>query len=226
MTLAGSPKPSYASFLRFIGSTALPDGGGDSCPLPGGSAVLTTVPATTILSTPGHTRNTRRAIVTVGSDETGVHFQCSLDGGPWLTCRSPVNVASTREGEHKIRIRAIDSQGNVDPTPASASWLVDLTPPDTVITTGGPYRLHVRRLTIRFAGSDAGGIRSFQCRVDHAGWKACRSPYTTPKLRPGRHTVYVRAYDRAGNVDRSPAQTTVAAANMMSKGNSSACRVA
>jgi hypothetical protein len=209
LTLGGSPKPSYASFLRFIGSGPLPDGGGDSCSLPGGSTGLTATPTTTILSTPVYTNNTRRAIVTFRSDEAGAHFQCSLDRGPWLACRSPFNAASARPGRHEIRVRAIDSQGNVDPTPASASWLLDLTRPDTVITTRRPYRLHRRRLTISFAGIDAGGIRSFQCRVDHARWKACRSPHTTRILRPGRHTLYVRAFDRAGNVDRSPARVTV-----------------
>jgi hypothetical protein len=212
LTLDGSPKPSYASFLRFIGSSPLPDGGGNSCPLPGGATVLTTTPATTILSTPGDTNNTRRAIVTFRSNESAAHFQCSLDGGRWLACRSPFNAGSAREGQHEIRVRAIDSQGNVDPTPASATWLVDLTPPDTVITTRRPYRLRGGRLTISFVGSDAVGIRSFQCRVGRARWKACRSPYTTPILRPGRHTVAVRARDRAGNIDRSPARATVVVA--------------
>ena len=110
--------------------------------------------------------------------------------------------------KRQIQVRAIDSQGNIDPTPASASWLVDLTPPDTVITQRRTVRSRRHRLRISFIGVDAGGIGSFQCRVDRRRWTVCASPYTTPRLRSGRHTVYVRAIDRAGNVDHSPAYAT------------------
>lgn len=36
-------------------------------------------------------------------------------------------------------------------------------------------------------------------------WRKCRSHYRTPKLRRSRYKLDVRAVDRDGNVDRSPA---------------------
>jgi hypothetical protein len=39
------------------------------------------------------------------------------------------------EGLHKFYVRAIDSEGNIDLTPADYSWIIDTTPPDTTITS-------------------------------------------------------------------------------------------
>ena len=49
-------------------------------------------------------------------------------------CTSPENYTAT-EGQRLFEVRAIDAVGNVDPTPASYTWVVDLTPPVVTITT-------------------------------------------------------------------------------------------
>jgi hypothetical protein len=41
--------------------------------------------------------------------------------------------------------------------------------------------------------------------MDGGEWKACASGWTAPRLRPGKHTFEVRARDRAGWNDWSPA---------------------
>jgi len=100
----------------------------------------------------------------------------------------------------------------MNPTPASVTWLVDLTPPDTIITSAvavaSPARSRrpVRAVRATFTGTDAGGVASFQCRVDQRPWQVCASPFTTAALTTGHHVVSVRAIDRAGNVDPSPAR--------------------
>jgi hypothetical protein len=60
-----------------------------------------------------------------------------------------------------------------------------------------------RTPTFRF-GSDEPGS-TFQCRVDAKAFRACRSPFTTKRLKLGRHTVKVRARDESGKLDPSPA---------------------
>jgi hypothetical protein len=60
-------------------------------------------------------------------------FECSVDGGPFSACRSHHRV-EIGEGGHVFRVRAIDSAGNVDPSPAERSWFVDFTPPDAEIS--------------------------------------------------------------------------------------------
>jgi hypothetical protein len=204
----GSAKPAYATFLQFLGSSP-PGAAVAGCPLPGGYTLDITDPLPRILSAPLATRDTTRAIVTFTASEkglavAGMHYQCSLDETPWTACSSPLNVASTREGQHTLLVQAIDPEGNVDATPAQVSWLVDLTAPDTVISSRARHA-HRGVLRVSFSGVDAGGVARFQCRVDGGAWRRCRSPYRTRRLARGVHVVEVRAIDRAGNVDPSPA---------------------
>ena len=57
--------------------------------------------------------------------------------------------------------------------------------------------------TFRFASSEPGS--SFACKLDTQRSRACTSPKTYRKLKPGKHVFRVRARDRAGNVDATPA---------------------
>lgn len=47
---------------------------------------------------------------------------------PPCLSRLPFFIAwtqTTQEGRHEIRVRAVDSAGNADPSPAMYSWIVD-----------------------------------------------------------------------------------------------------
>ena len=102
-------------------------------------------------------------------------------------------------------MRATDGTGNVDPTPASFTWVVDTTAPDTTIT-GNPPAVTGPSASFTFTGSDAGsGVASFQCQLDGGGFAACTSPQSYSSLANGRHSFQVRAVDAAGNVDSMPA---------------------
>jgi hypothetical protein len=56
--------------------------------------------------------------------ERGARFQCKLDARRYRRCRSPFTTARLAFGPHRFRVRAIDSQGQVDPTPASYRFRV------------------------------------------------------------------------------------------------------
>ena len=75
-------------------------------------------------------------------------------------------------------------------------------PPDTKITTKPPASTHDRTPTIKFSSSVAGS--SFQCSVDAKPFKACRSPFTAPSLKPGRHRIRVKA-TASGLIEQAPA---------------------
>ncbi|HET8813551.1 MAG TPA: hypothetical protein VFM51_01175 [Solirubrobacterales bacterium] len=51
-------------------------------------------------------------------------FQCKLDRGPFRSCRSPSTTRPLALGPHRFRVRAIGSQGNADPSPASYRFRV------------------------------------------------------------------------------------------------------
>jgi hypothetical protein len=54
-------------------------------------------------------------------------YQCSIDGLPAALCKSPVSVFNNNNqasGNHTFQVRAIDTSGNVDPSPAIFTWII------------------------------------------------------------------------------------------------------
>jgi hypothetical protein len=195
------------------GATAGYDGvtDGDAATILYCTAANTTLD-TTIASAPATLTNVAAATFTFTSvPATGVTFQCILDGNEtdsWTTtqCSSPYTTPALAGGTHVIYVRSKDAVGNVDTTPASYTWTVDLTRPDTTIVTNPDNPSNSPTGGFTFSGSDTGGgAVTFECRIDTTTtWTACLSPYTTPALTDGSHTLYVRAVDAAGNVDATP----------------------
>jgi hypothetical protein len=107
------------------------------------------------------------------------------------------------EGGHTFQVKAVDPAGNVDATPASHGWTIDLTAPETTIDSAPVDGTTDTSATFLFSSSDPGS--SFECSLDAAPFTACSSPETYTGLEPGSHTFAVRATDPAGNVDPSPA---------------------
>src|SRR4051812_49069690 len=79
-------------------------------------------------------------------------------------------------------------------------------PPDTKVT-GASIKKRKRSATLSFVA--LGAATGFQCALSRNGaaaaFSACRSPATFTKLKPGRYTFRVRAFN-AGGVDATPAQ--------------------
>lgn len=78
--------------------------------------------------------------------------------------------------------------------------------PNTVITKKPRRTTKARKATIAFKSTKGGS--TFQCKVDKKGWKSCTSPLRLKRLKPGKHTVLVRAIDNAGHKDPTPAKVT------------------
>ncbi len=74
-----------------------------------------------------------RATFSFQSIPTGATFRCTLDGGAAAPCVSPVTYTGLTAGAHTLAVAASNGQGT-DPTPATAHWTVDTTPPS--IPTG------------------------------------------------------------------------------------------
>ena len=56
------------------------------------------------------------------SNEPGSQFECSLDNGGFVGCVSGQSFGGLAVGAHSLEVRAIDSAGNTDPTPARFEW--------------------------------------------------------------------------------------------------------
>lgn len=129
-------------------------------------------------------------------------FECSLDRAAYTVCASPTTYDSLVEGTHSFAVRAKDTNGT-DPSPATRSWRVDLTAPDTTITSGPNGTVLSRTATFAFAANEPVG--SFTCHLDAQPWGPCTSPQSYAGLDDGPHTFEVAATDQAGNSDATPA---------------------
>ena len=137
------------------------------------------------------------------ASEPGASFQCKVDAGSFTDCTSPRTLGPLPNGPHTFAVRARDAAGNQDASPASASFVVDTTPPQTVITSGPPASSTDGTPTFAFQASEGGA--KLECSLDGSGFSACTSPSTFGPLPAGQHGFAVRARDAAGNVDASPA---------------------
>ncbi len=139
-----------------------------------------------------------------GTDATSgvASFECRVDGVSWTACTSPTTFGSAfSDGAHTFEVRAIDSAGNVDVTPALHAWTVDATLPTISIDVQPPDPDTDQTPTFEFSGTDGGsGVDHFECQIDGGGWSTCTSPYTTGTLSYANHTFEVRSHDAAGNI--------------------------
>ncbi|HEU5105936.1 MAG TPA: right-handed parallel beta-helix repeat-containing protein [Solirubrobacterales bacterium] len=80
----------------------------------------------------------------------------------------------------------------------------DVTPPETKILKAPLKKTKKTTAKFKFSSSEAGS--TFECKLDRKPFKKCASPKKYKKLKPGKHVFKVRAIDKAGNVDPTPAK--------------------
>jgi len=134
-------------------------------------------------------------------------FECELDGAGFGSCSSPESYSALAEGSHTFKVRASDEAGNTDATPASYTWFVDTTAPDTTITAHPSNPSGSSSASFSFGGTDnhsAAGALTFRCELDGGGFGSCSSPKSYSGLGDGSHTFKVKATDEAGNTDATP----------------------
>lgn len=182
------------------------------------SVADTTPPQTKIDASPSNPSSSQDATFTYESNEPGSSFECALDGASFSPCAATgITYPGLANGPHSFQVRAIDPSANVDPTPAGYSWSVSTAPPavppvplapapvapQTLLTKKPPPKTRDRTPTFRFRADLAGA--SFECKLDRGRFQPCRSPLTTKPLRPGPHSLAVRAV-AAGLADPTPAR--------------------
>src|SRR5262249_13022571 len=83
----------------------------------------------------GRTNNRTPTFVARASDSTA-HLECRVAGDPaqstFVPCAATTQVRSLADGDYRFEARAVSAAGISDPTPATRSFTVDGTPPDTI----------------------------------------------------------------------------------------------
>jgi hypothetical protein len=79
----------------------------------------------------------------------------------------------------------------------------DIDPADTALTVGPPALSGLASGSFGFSSSETNS--SFECSLDAAPFAVCASPFEFLNLADGSHSFSVRAIDKTGNVDDTPA---------------------
>src|SRR5204862_46126 len=166
----------------------------------------TTPPDTTITAAPPARSTSSSAGVSCTATEAGSTFACQLDASAFAPCVSPLSYSGLADGSHSFQVRVTDPAGNTDPTPASYTWTVDTTPPDTTITAAPPARSTSSSASFSFTATEAGS--TFACQLDARAFAPCVSPRSHSGLGVGSHSFQLRAPEPAGNTDPTPASYT------------------
>lgn len=165
---------------------------------------------TTITSSPHGLTTNRTPEFTFVSTEAGT-FECSHhrpgEAAAFTQCSSPHKLSSLADGTWVFEVAAIDAVGNHVPMPATETFTVDATAPDTTIVSGPAALSNDAAPEFAFTGTEAG---SFACRLHRIGeapppFALCGSTYAPGPLGDGAYAFEVMAVDAAGNSDASPA---------------------
>ena len=174
----------------------------------------TVAPETTVYGGPSAdlVAATTNEFVVYGGGEFGLNYECSLDGEGYKPCDkvddrfATQTYAGLSHGEHTFRARAVDGGGNADQTPASRTWTVDSTPPETTITANPPSVSDASPAVFSFASGGEADFEGFECSLDGAPFAGCSSPKEYAGLADGNHVFRVRSADALGNRDATPAE--------------------
>ncbi|MFT7580398.1 MAG: putative repeat protein (TIGR01451 family), partial [Myxococcota bacterium] len=174
-----------------------------------GWTIDTSLPETTLTCDPTLLATDGASFALTSTSEDLASFECRWDAGPWTACAAPATTSGLGDGAHLLEARAVDASGNVDPTPASCAFVVDTTPPSTVCEVAPTDPSQSADAVFGFASNEAGV--TYECVLDPAttppadlDWADCNATVTYAQVTDGRHAVWVRAIDEAGNIDASP----------------------
>lgn len=121
--------------------------------------------------------------------------ECSLDGAAFAPCTSPQELSGLSVDSHQFRVRATGPGGQVTIT---RDW--EVVPQPTVTITSGPAEGSTQMNayeTFTWTSANAAG---FTCSFNGGTPASCTSPYTTPLIGVGAHTVSITANGPGGSV--------------------------
>jgi MYXO-CTERM domain-containing protein len=97
----------------------------------------TVAPDTTIATKPSDPSSSATGVFTFTSNEDPVTYACKLDTGDWASCTASYTTPELANGSHTLAVRATDTAGNVDASPATYTWSVEGSSVDGGVPDGG-----------------------------------------------------------------------------------------
>ena len=127
---------------------------------------------------------------------------------PYPSCGVTHTFAGLADGLYTIHVYVESRTGVLDPSPATHTWRVDTTSPETVLDSLPEAVVCATDISFTFGAvtDSVEAAATFECRLDESAWATCSSPYSLSDLDSGQHVFEVRAIDPTGNVDPTPAR--------------------
>jgi subtilisin-like proprotein convertase family protein len=184
-------------------------------------------PQTTITAGPpadAFVESTSATFQFTGTETPGTPpFECRLDGQMFAPCQTNGSQSYTglSEGQHTFEVRAIDAQGEADPSPAIRTWAVDTVGPavdidqpltqstisdatPTLTGSAGTAFGDLPTVTVEIRDSGGALVQTLTPTANGSTWSA-----TAAQLQDGQYTVKVTQADQAGHVGEDTASFTL-----------------
>ncbi len=165
-------------------------------PVSASFTIATRGPQTGIANGPDPLSNDPSPVFELTSSLPGATFECKVDARPWAPCSSTFLTGQLADGEHTFSARASDGLGNVDETPATRTFTIDTTPPDSTVDSGPTAPVHTGPLAFGVRATDG----KLECALDDGDYGSCGIVLRADDLAVGDHVFRARATDRVGNV--------------------------
>ncbi|HRE87714.1 MAG TPA: MopE-related protein, partial [Myxococcota bacterium] len=210
ISYSGLSDGDHSFLVRSVG----PDGAVDSTPAFHAWRVDQGQPDTLILVGPSDPSQSTTANFVFGTTATAVDtYRCALDPvlvppptAAFAPCDAVTRMDDLSEGSHTMWVYVVSATGVADPTPATHTWVIDLSAPETEIAQG-PEPITASpsaAFVYRSPGEDS--ITAFRCRLDGGEWTACDGGEAVFEgLSDGEYTFEVSAIDSTGIADPTPA---------------------
>jgi hypothetical protein len=172
--------------------------------------VTTTIPVLEILSPEEDSifNNTTVSVEWSASDPgTGISYiEVRLDQGNWTNVGENMShtFSDLEEGTHTVTVVVHNNAGRF--TSGSVDFLVDSISPELIIENPVDGSMLTNNsifveFTVTDPGEDCSGVSHCLIRIDNSSWMEAMigTPYELPRLADGNHTIWLWAFDIAGN---------------------------
>ena len=133
----------------------------------------------------------------------------------WKKTTRQTYYALQKNATYTFKVKARDLTGNSDLSPAEHAFIIDVTPPDTIITTSLPPRINFTTIDIAWSGiDDLAPVSRLYYSYILEGYDATWTSWTKTISHTyvlnleGTYTFKVKSKDPAGNIDPVPAEYT------------------
>ncbi len=154
-------------------------------------------PLSVIVNAPPVFTNSTDAFFEFRCNENNCLFKCRIDSEDWNDCSGSIAYSSLSEGVHTFYVYAIDGNGNIEKTPSTYIWTIDITPPQVTLVEKPSDSTVKTSATFEFVCNETNC--RYECSIDGSDWTDCKSPIQYSGLFKGNHVFSVKAEDEAGN---------------------------